>query len=313
MGLRFTDAQQPNFPNLSEFRGQPPRYIDDQDAWFHSLPRYFYEVDVEYDPRARVAPAPTSVSMWNIGLVQNVLYERIEIEYLDQEPFTVTWARPALDIGSEAYRPFYNEPDVLEVSIPYSVAGFDRLLISREAVVPVHSLFYGPNGLGQLLDPWDPAGYAPMQNQSVRLRMIDQPFLMLRNWKGTELVRVLQVLALRFWIVAMPSGGRGVVLGLSPPFTLVAWMRLVPRVLQTIQPNPEHAWYSHQGVHRRVMTTLQQVQRYRAAQARGGGQRLAPQPASSPLPLLTGLSANDRAERWLRDNSLLPLPRSGTT
>jgi hypothetical protein len=304
VGLRITDSQQPHYPPIDVFTTAPPFYVQEDDAWLQFLPRYSYEVDVEYHPRARLAPAPPEVQPWRIGIVQNVLYERILIEYLDQEPYTTTWTRPALDLGSEAYRPFYNEPYTVEVRIPISVAGVDRLVEDRVQIVAVHELFYGPRGLGQLLDPWDPDGYHPMPNQVVRLRMEDQPVLPIRNWYGSELVRAEQVLVVRFWVIAMEVRSRSVVLGLSPPFTLVAWMRLAPRQLRSIQPRPSWGSYSLSGVHTRIIESSERVERLQSR-----SERLRPVPGSTPAPLLTGTAANTRTSKWMRGNGLSPAPR----
>jgi len=307
VGLRFSDSQQPHYPPIDSFRTAPPYYVQERDAWIQSLSRYSYQVDIEYDHRARMAPTPRRVEQWRIGIVQNVLYERILIEYHDQHPFTVTWARPALDIGSEAYRPFYNEPYTVEVRIPFSIEGVDRIIEDRIQVVAVHEVWYGPRGIGLLLDPWDPDGYAPLPSQILRLSMEDQPRNAIRNWNGSELVRAERVLVMRFWVVAMGARSRPVVLGASPPFTLVAWMRLAPRQLHSIQPRPAWGAYSLAGANPRIIESLVLVERL---QARGGPLRPLPARDDTPAPLYTGVSANERGTAWMRENGLLPAPPS---
>lgn len=306
MGLHFTDSQQPHYPPPDSFREDPPYYDQERDAWVQLLPRYSYEVDVEYTPRAPLARAPRQVEQWRIGIVQNVIYERILVEYFDQEPYTVTWTRPALDIGSEAYRPFYNEPYTVNIRIPLRIAGIDQILEDRVSVVAVHEVLYGPRGLGLLYDPWAPDGYAPLPNQILRLRMEDRPAHALRNWNNNDLARAERVMVMRFWIIAMDMTSRSVVLGFSPQFTLVAWMQLARRGLRSIQPRPTWGAYSRTGAHTRIIESHEQVERL---QRRDGS--IQPQPArgGSPAPLLTGTSANERGLSWLQANNLLPSRR----
>lgn len=301
MGLRFTDSQQPNYPALSSFRTSSPFYSAEQDAWVQKLPRYYYEVDVEFDPRARRAPPPRQVETWRIGLVQNVLHEQIRIGFYDQDPYEQTWRRPALDIGSDAYRPFYNEPYFVNVSLRASVDGIDVEVEDRVNIVAVHELLYGTQGLGRLYDPWDPSGYVPMPNQVIRLRMEDQPFLTIRNHYADHLEFAEQVLVMRFWVIAQGPNSRPLVLGRSPPFTLVSWLRVARRTLRSIQPRPDWGSYSLSGTHPRIIRNRGTV---RALQERAAP--LAPIPASGPMPLLSGPSANERTTEWMVDNHLLP-------
>lgn len=300
MGIRITDSQQPNYPPVGSFQTSPPLYRRELDAWQQFLPRYFYEADVEYHPRARLAPPPRRAEPWRIGLVQNVLYERILVEYREQEPYEVTWSRSALDIGSEAYRPFYNEPYVVTVTLPSAAPGITQPIVSRESIIAVHEVRYGPRGFGMLLDPWDPDGYSPLPNQVLRLRMEDRPFLILRNWYGSELVRAEQVLVMRFWIIAIGPSTRPVVIGHSPPFTLVAWMQLAPRQFLTLQPSPTWGSYDLPGATTRI---IRDPARIAALQQRDV---LRPIPGPGPVPLLTGTSANARTGAWIEAQGLLP-------
>lgn len=304
MGLRFTDSQQPHYPPVSSFRTAAPYYVPERDAWIQPLPRYSYDADVEFNARAHLAPAPRQIEPWRIGVVQNVLYERILIEYLDEDPYTVTWSRSALDIGSESYRPFYNGPYVIEGRILVSVDGIDREVEYRVPVIAVHEVLYGPRGLGVLYDPWDPSGYSLQPNQILRISMEDQPAHAIRNSYGSELVRAERLMILRFWIIAMGPRSRPVVLGASPPFTLVAWMRLAQRQYRALQPRPAWGSYSLTGTHTRIIERREQIE---SLQSRGEPLRPLPAQGDTPTPLLTGTSANARGLEWMRRNNLLPV------
>lgn len=304
-GLRFADGTRPGDAPIARFLESAPVYLTFDGLWFHPLPRYHYEITLEFDRRGRLLRPPSRFDAYRIGFVLNVMYESIVIEYAGVAPKRQVWRRAALDTATDAAgRPFVHDPISLVQVIPIIIAGQTRLVQDRVNITPGVRLFYGPAGFGDFLDPWSAEGYSARSNQSIHLSYIDQPRIALpQRFGGGRLERVEQIVVFRFWIVALrASAGAPEILGHSPEFTLQAWFEPQPSGLLSIEPPPR--WLSGGLVGRHTRPFRDQREIDRAQRAQGSVQ---PHPGPGGVaPVLSGTTANERLDEWFRSESLLP-------
>lgn len=304
-GLRFADGSRPGDAPVSLFRESAPVYLTFDSLWFHPLPRYHYEVTLEFDPRGRLLRAPRRFDRYRIGFVLNVTYESIAIDYDGVSPKRQVWRRAVLDTAAEAAaRPFVHDPVSLVQVIPMIVEGQTRWVEDRVNIAPGVELLYGPAGFGDFLDPWSAEGYSARPNQRVHLSYIDQPRIALpQRFGGGRLERAEQIVVFRFWIIALrASAGAPEILGHSPEFTLQAWFEPQPSGLRSIEPPPRWLAAGLAGRHTRAFRNQREIER---AQRTAG--RMQPQPGPGGVaPVLSGTTANERLVDWFRDEGLLP-------
>jgi hypothetical protein len=305
-GLRFADGTGPGDAPIARFRESAPVFLTFDSLWFQPLPRYHYEVTLEFVPQGRMLRPPRRFEIYRIGFVLNVVYESISIEYAGVAPKRHVWRRPILDTAADPPgRPFVHDPVQLVQVIPIVVEGQERLVVDRVNVAPGVELFYGPSGFGDLLDPFSPEGYHPRPNQRIHLSYIDQPRIALpQRFEGGRLQRAEQIVVFRFWIVALRGAGVAAtdILGHSPEFTLQGWFEPGPSSLRSLEPHPRWIAVGLAGRHVRPFRDQRDVER-----ASRGAESVQPRPGPGGTPpVLTGTTANERLVQWFRDERLLP-------
>jgi hypothetical protein len=165
--------------------GQPLNY--DMQSWVAS-----FGIRFDPDPNQGTGGAPQDSELWDIGIVQNLLYERLLFEYarlpvLETEFTTATVDRLENDFDS----PFYSAPV------------FDSTRFQTRAVAHI---WYSSQGYGELLDPSSSSGVRT-NNKPDLLDMFDQPGAGVSQQRnGSLLIRVEKVLCFQIWLVARKFG-----------------------------------------------------------------------------------------------------------
>ncbi|MGH7783986.1 MAG: hypothetical protein ACREO5_09145, partial [Candidatus Binatia bacterium] len=64
------------------------------------------------NPKKGVGEAPADDELWRIGIIQNVIYEKLHYEYVGQKPFDVEFKDAVVDIDDNGkFFPFVGNPD----------------------------------------------------------------------------------------------------------------------------------------------------------------------------------------------------------
>jgi len=246
------------------------------------------------DPRKGVGGSPKVRELWQVGIVQNVLFGMYNFEYDDGSRFKIEFPNAVLDSGaSVVYLPFYNDP----VRVP--ACTLDPILKCNRYVpimVPVAEIWYTSQGYGELVDPWNSTGVA-IDNKPGSVNMIDEPTFgaRLRLKNGALIKRAESISAFQTWLVAKRLQ-RTEVLATVPPFSLVFWLETKPSpgLLMIGTPPYDFAFYGESGISRKVKATGGQAG---VRPQLGGGGR---------TPVLVGETANQRDNRWLQNSGLVP-------
>ena len=165
--------------------GFPLNY--DMPSWVAS-----FGIGFDPDPNQGIGGTPQDSKLWDIGIVQNLLYERLLFEYagmpvLQKEFTTVTVDRLENNLDS----PFYSSPV------------FDS---TRRKTRAVAHIWYSSQGYGELLDPSSSSGVRT-NNKPDLLDMYDQPGAGVSQLRaGSLLMRVEKVLCFQIWLVARKFG-----------------------------------------------------------------------------------------------------------
>lgn len=252
---------------------------------------HYFEIEFAFnfdpDPRRGVGGSPATREMWEIGIVQNVVFEMINFEYEDDTTFNTTFTNVVLDSVATVHLPFYQDP----VIVP---PGYKPI----KPIVPVVDVFYTSRGYGQLADPWNPIGVV-ITNTPQSVNMADNPSFGARKQlkSGAWITVAEHILAFHTWLVAK-SPSQVHVLANVGPFSLIFRMTCQPSSNLLTIGNPPFSFnfYGQQGIARRV----NRFGRGAPAGVRGQAGR------GSTHPVLQGQTANERGRQWLRTNNLLP-------
>ena len=234
-------------------------------------------------------PASPPTAAWDIGIVQNVLYEKMLFKY-EHRTVKTEFAKPAVDSQSSTSFPFIQDGVRVETA-----DGF------RE-VRPVQELYYNTNGLGELISPYDsfPNDLVPIpeKRRSVvqTVNFVDQPSFgcPLRPSNGGLLLEAYQIVTFMVWLVAIDPfrrAGSPQTLAHVGPFSLVyRAVALDPQNYTYTLSYPPYSYFAYgvNGYTRSVNAALQS----RSPQIKvksGKGER---------APLLTGHTANQRDATW---------------
>jgi hypothetical protein len=276
----------------------------EQTTFYPIVNKFFYDMQgfsigftFQFDAKRGVPPVPHSRELWQIGIVQNVLYDSLHFEYENGEVFAKEFSSPALD--SDKYsRPFYSDPirislDKLKLK---PEPGDDKTLV--DVMVPVREFWYCSEGIGKLLDPWSNSG-VHIDEEAQSVNIYDKPrrgAKMHRDLKSV-ITKAECIVALQAWLIAK-NGSRVRVLAYVGPFSLIYWLRTEPRPDHLSIETPAHKWscYSEKGIARRVVFH-EGIKPARITGGAGAGGR---------NPVLDGETANDRDERWMKEKGIWP-------
>ena len=275
-----------------------------QGAVFGAISNFFvcvmYQFGVDFafrfdpNPRRGVGGSPATRESWEIGIVQNVVYEKIDFEYSDGTAFTNVFTSAALDSVAQIHQPFYHDP----VRMPACQLA-PNLPCSRyiPVMVPVVDLWYTSQGYGDLLDPWHPSGVA-ITNSPQSVNMVDEPTFggRLRLSNGAIVTKAEHILGFQIWLIAKRQSQVHMLANVAP-FSMVFWLSTqpTPNLLTIGTPAHSFGFYGSQGIVRTVIHSSGVPANIRIQSGAGGRS-----------PVLGGQTANDRGRRWLRSNGLLP-------
>lgn len=256
-----------------------------------------FEFNFDPNPRSGVGGSPATREWWEIGIVQNVVFELINFEYDDGTTFNRTFTNAVLDNVATAHNPFYHDP----VIVP--ACQLDPLLpCSRyiHVMVPWVHVFYTSRGYGELLNPWGPIGDdVEITNKPDSVDMVDEPSFGARKQlqNGAWITVAEHILAFQTWLVAK-SPSQVHVLASVGPFSMIFWMTARPSSNLLTIGHPPHSFgfYGQQGIARRVNRSGRGSPASIRLQAGTGSTR----------PVLQGQTANERGRQWLRTNNLVP-------
>ncbi len=259
--------------------------------------RFSINFSFGHDARRGVHLSSSPRSYWQIGIVQNVIFEYINFEYQAGAAFSTSFNSPVLDSSAIGYVPFYHDP----VRSPPTPITNPRTMqthrVSHDLMIPVRNIFYTPAGMGELLNPWHGSGVS-IVNRNFAVDILDEPSFGAKLRRGRAVVvKAEHIIAFQTWLIAK-NGSQTRVLAHVSPFSLVFWVTTRPRpgLLSIGTPSHQSGFYGTMGVTRRVRRGGSGTPaRVRIASGAGGRR-----------PVLQGQTANDRALRWLRDNNLTP-------
>lgn len=244
------------------------------------------------DPRKGVGGSPQSKDFWQIGIVQNILFEMYNFEYDDGSKFKVEFQHPVLDSAAAVHPPFYNDPVVIQSCRIDPILKCDTYV---PIMMPESDIWISSQGYSEFPDPWTGA----MDNRPTSLNMIDEPSFgaRLRLKNGALISRAESITAFQTWLVAL-KGQQTVTLATVPPFSLVFRLQTQPssNLLMIGTPANSFFFYGESGISRTVKTS-------------GGQPNVGPRIGNGGRnPVVTGETANDRANKWLQSKGLVPDP-----
>jgi hypothetical protein len=244
------------------------------------------------DPKKGFGGTPKSTESWRIGIVQNALYEMYNFEYDDGSKFKIEFSSAVVDSGSDVYQPFYNDPVIIPACQIDPILKCDHYI---PVMIPFVDVSYSSLGYSEFPDPWTGA----MDNKPTSVNMVDEPFFgaRLRLKNGALIKRAESISAFQTWLVAQ-HGQQTDVLATVPAFSLVFWLetQASPNLLGIGTPAHTFAFYGEAGISRHV-------------KASGGAATVQMQAGNGRrAPVMTGPTANDRANGWLKTQGLVPDP-----
>jgi len=246
---------------------------------------YMIRFGIGFDPSPRkgVGGSPAGKQSWTIGVVQNVVSEIVKLEYDDGSVFQTTFPTPVLDSSAKFYKPFvYDLPDQSGPAAP--------------GKRPLVDVTYTSKGYDELFDPFDPP---VITNRPNFVDMVDRPSISAKLIlaSGGWIQKATHIVSFQVWLVATTPAGTLLIANV-PPFSLVATCELIvpSGIARQIFSSPIASTfnsYTEAGIARTV--NINSNGRTVTATEGGGG----------VTPVLTGTTANDRGEAWLRTNQLV--------
>jgi hypothetical protein len=258
------------------------------------------------EPKIGIGGLPQNEQLWTVGIVQNVLFQYLYIEYESRKVFTKTWKDPVLDyVDGSRSKPFYGDPPLVPTNLTrrpvaeiiYTSKGY------RESAARGGTFDNKPD----TLDMWDePAGGSALRFQGSMIRRIEK-VISFQAWLVATtkepllagfhpIVRDLHPLRNINIIVDRPE-----VLAHVPVFTLVFWLDTKPKKAYKDSfdvPEYNYGMFVEEGF----------VDPKRINRAKSGIQS---SPIIKPIlgnggrmPVLVGASGNERANAFLTENGL---------
>ncbi|HKP56337.1 MAG TPA: hypothetical protein VJV78_06445 [Polyangiales bacterium] len=176
------------------------------------MPPFNVRFRFRFDKTSGKAP-PKHYEKCRIGIVQNVLYEKVSISFENGLTREKTYDDPdkkkvqVLDCGDDEARPFANSIGTVTRRV-----SSDAKIYETHLVKPYQWISYGPNGFGLLTE----GGVASDKVELTRyadVELWDQPFLQAHKMTGdkarqapTKLVKVMQRLDFGLWLVLLHPG-----------------------------------------------------------------------------------------------------------
>ncbi len=257
-------------------------------AYMHA---FTIELGFAFDAKGGVGGNSKTREPWQVGLVQNSIYEYIRYEYEGEKVFSKEFINATLDSTSPEYSPFYGAPATVDVSLEN---GSSTIPFS----VPVKKLWLSSEGIHR-----NPNG-GPITGEKLSVNLVDQPQFGGRTHlaNGAMIKQAERILSLRVWLVAK-AGEQLRVLSYSTPFTLVSTLTFAKRDSNKEYGRgttaPTALYYGADG----ILKFSKLRERHKAMPKI---KVLGFNKDANVDPVTTGITANDQGRSWLRTNNLLP-------
>jgi hypothetical protein len=254
-----------------------------------------FGITFDPDPKKGVGGTFPAREWWDIGIIQNVVFEHIRFEYDDGSVFSEDFKDAVLDTVSSSHKPFYADPVIVPGCQLDPMLPCARFIKVME---PVLEVAVTAKGYGELLDPWDSTGVA-VANKPDSVTMADEPSFGARKQlqNGAWIADAEHIMAFQTWLVAQSPTTTHVVASFGP-FSLVFWMtaQASPGQLSIGAPPHQFTFYGEKGTARKVNRKTTPASPTFQVQSGNGGRK----------PVLSGQTANDRGRQWLRSKGLVP-------
>ena len=259
----------------------------------HAFNMEFY---LKFDPKTGIGGATPIREQWQVGIVQNVVYEHLRYEYEGKTIFETEFVPPALDTMAKKSLPFYGEP-YYELAPPmYGIPSKKKIPI----MVPVISIWLTPKGYGSELNPSDPSG-VKITNEPSSVNIMDQPGFGARTRlaNGAMIKKADHILSFQAWLVAI-KGTQLEVMASCEPFSLISNLTFDDRDKQKEYglggtPQFVSSFHGAKGIERRLRTDKNGTPNVAIVAGNGGRP-----------PVTSGTSATTRGRGWLLANDLVP-------
>jgi hypothetical protein len=256
-----------------------------------------FGVSFDPDPKKGIGGAPADPDLWRIGIVQNVLFHHLHVEYENKNVFEKVWRDPVLDFKVGTIdKPFFGDAELTA----------DRL--KQRTVADV---WVTPQGYGELLNPYNKSGVAT-NNLPDSFNLWDEPAggANLRFKDGSMIKRLEKVVSFQTWLVAktkVDNNGRIAdrveVLAHIPVFSLAFWLETTPAPKKKIATSLDVPPYDWAMFGKNGFLDPKKMDRKKT----GFGDSPDVKPAlgnGGKMPVLFGMSGNERANAYLTDNDL---------
>ena len=254
---------------------------------FHYIefPVVQFDLKLKYD-RQKLGFRTKTEEPWRVGLVQNVIFEKLIIAY-QGKTFAKPWQNPLLDcIDCSASRPFVAPPrDIGYKNLwSYKVNTFVDILI-------------GPNGFR------DPSNKKVLSGP-IYLTYADRPWSNVRDRHKGLLKRFEQITVFQVWLLGVKQGASDfVTIGVSERFTIVACVIYKTRRSDNVFGEPDGLLYPHylNGDKRTLQFNQEVIKKLSQEKFRPTTRMKA---ANAPSPVVTGETANMVGKEWIQGNGL---------
>lgn len=270
------------------FKAKDPSYDPLDRAWTIKLPAYVWTCGIVDNPAVSILPRPREPESWRVGFVQNVLYERFAAQY-ERGAKANQWPAPLLDATDQVVRPFSYRQAIVRLFLTLN----GGRSITLEEFLPYRDVAYGPNGVGERLDP--ATGEVVKAGGPLPIHFGDAPSVKVAQLSELgNLQSVAQLSVFRFWVLAILRE-RVVPLAFSSAFTLVSSLELSGTPFGIMPPAWKYRW-TVQGSDKRSVDP----QRLARAAPNGAHLTRVVKGVRVPEPVLTGPTANEVMGAWAR-------------
>jgi len=243
-----------------------------------------FGLSFDANPLHGVGGRPTAPQDWTVGIVQNVVFEKLRLEYDDGNVFQTEFSGPALDSRARYNLPFVYDPPPHPASPAANQKGWR----------PLADIKYSSAGYDYFIDPWAPTKFS---NMPAFVEMIDAPLLSAKLiLNGAWIKKITRITSFQAWLIAKTPTST-FQLAFVPPVSAVCEYETDPPnfgVARMVSSRPSILrWiaYVEAGISKTV--GARSGPSVRVAPGRGG------------TPVMLGETAGTRGQNWLATNKLI--------
>ena len=266
------------------------------DGGFTNLMHAFaIEFYFKFDPKLGIGGVTPMKEQWQVGIVQNVIFEHMRYEYEGGVVFDQEFVNPILDSTATKSFPFYGEPVFVPGPSLYGIPSKKMTPLT----VPVVNIWLTSKGYGTALNPRDPSGVA-ITNEPSSVDIMDEPKFGGRTQLGNRAMikKADHIMSFQAWLIAI-KGTQSEVLASCEPFSLVSNLTFEKRDKKKEYgrgtPKYTSTYHGTKGIERHLRTKVSGTPDIAIVAGNGGRS-----------PVLSGDTANARGRSWLHTNNLIP-------